>query len=351
MHTYRIAAIPGDGIGKEVVPAALEVLDAVAALHGGIAFRYDAFPWSCDYYLAHGKMMPDDGLRTLRDYDAIFLGAVGDPARVPDHVSLWGLLIAIRREFEQAINLRPAKLFRGLESPLRRPNDFDFVVVRENSEGEYSEIGGRIHKGADELAVQSAIFTRRGTEQAIRYAFELAGKRRGRVTSATKSNGIVHSMPFWDQVFREVGAEHPDIAASSAHVDALAAFLVTKPETFDVIVGSNLFGDILTDIGAAIMGGIGIAPAANLNVNGKYPSMFEPVHGSAPEIAGLGIANPIGQIWTAKLMLDHLGHQDMGAHLLQVVEDVTEAGLKTRDLGGSAPTLEVSREIVRRLQR
>ena len=351
MHTYRIAAIPGDGIGKEVVPAALEVLDAAAALHGGIAFRCDHFPWGCDYYLEHGKMMPDDGLRTLRDFDAIFLGAVGDPLRVPDHVSLWGLLIAIRREFEQAINLRPAKLFRGLSSPLRQPNDFDFVVVRENSEGEYSEIGGRIHKGADELAVQSAIFTRRGTEQAIRYAFELARRRRGRVTSATKSNGIVHSMPFWDQVFREVGAEHPDIAAGSAHIDALAAFLVTKPETFDVIVGSNLFGDILTDIGAAIMGGIGIAPAANLNVNGKYPSMFEPVHGSAPDIAGLGIANPIGQIWTAKLMLDHLGHQDLGAHLLQVVEDVTAAGVKTRDLGGTATTLEVSREIVRQLKR
>lgn len=350
MHTYSIAVIPGDGIGKEVVPAAIEALDAAAEAHGGIGFRYETFPWSCDYYLEHGQMMPDDGLRILQHFDAIFLGAVGDPARVPDHVSLWGLLIAIRREFEQSVNVRPAKRFRGIASPLRLPDDFDLVVVRENGEGEYSEIGGRMYKGDDEIAVQSAVFTRRGTERAMRYAFELARKRNGRVTSATKSNGIVHTMPFWDQVFREVGREYPDVASASAHIDALAAFFVTKPQTFDVVVGSNLFGDILTDIGAAIMGGIGIAPAANLHLGGKYPSMFEPVHGSAPDIAGRGVANPIGQMWTAKLMLDHLGHRELGTHLLKIVEDVTEAGVKTRDLGGMSTTREVTREIVARLK-
>ncbi|MBE1446846.1 tartrate dehydrogenase [Paenibacillus sp. OAS669] len=351
MKTYEIAVIPGDGIGKEVVPAATEVLDAVAEVHGGISFKYSHFPWSCDYYEQHGRMMPDNGLDILQNYEAIFLGAVGDPGRVPDHVSLWGLLIKIRREFEQVINIRPAKYFRGLASPLLNPNDFDLLVVRENSEGEYSEIGGRIHKGDDEIAIQNAVFTRKGTERAIRYAFELAQKRRGHVTSATKSNGIVYSMPFWDQVFQEVSQSYPHVQTASVHIDALSAFFVTKPHTFDVIAASNLFGDILTDIGAAIMGSIGIAPAANINLNGKYPSMFEPVHGSAPDIAGQGIANPIGQIWTAKMMLDHLGHQEMGQHLLKVVEDVTQSGVKTKDIGGSSTTKQVTHEIINRLKR
>ena len=337
MKTYDIAVIPGDGIGKEVVPAALKVLDAAAEVHGGISFRYEHFPWSCDYYEQHGVMMPENGLDILSNFEAVFLGAVGDPSRVPDHISLWGLLIRIRRGFEQVINVRPAKYFRGLSSPLKHPNDFDFVVVRENSEGEYSEIGGRIHKGDDEIAIQNAVFTRKGTERAMRYAFDLARKRRKNVTSATKSNGIVYSMPFWDEIFKEISQEYPDVQTSSIHIDALSAFFVTKPESFDVVVASNLFGDILTDIGGAIMGSIGIAPAANINLNGKYPSMFEPVHGSAPDIAGKGIANPIGQIWTAKMMLDHFGYDELGAHVLKIVEDVTEAGIRCRISAATPP--------------
>ncbi|MEK3910544.1 tartrate dehydrogenase [Paenibacillus sp. FSL H7-0331] len=350
MKKFELAVIPGDGIGKEVVPAALEVLDTLAEVHGGISFTYTSFPWSCDYYMEHGQMIPDDGLQTLQGFEAIFLGAVGDPTRVPDHISLWGLLIKIRREFEQVINIRPAKYFRGLESPLLKPNEFDLLVVRENSEGEYSEIGGRIHKGEDELAIQSAVFSRKGTERAMRYAFELAQKRRGHVTSATKSNGIVHTMPFWDGVFKEVSRDYPDVQTTSTHIDALAAFFVTKPHVFDVVVASNLFGDILTDIGAAIMGSIGIAPAANINLNGKYPSMFEPVHGSAPDIQGQNLANPIGQIWTAKLMLEHLGEHEMADKLLKVVEDVTDSGIKTRDIGGTSTTTEVTSEICKRLK-
>ncbi|SEN36002.1 tartrate dehydrogenase [Lihuaxuella thermophila] len=350
MKKFEIAVIPGDGIGKEVVPAALTVLNTAAEVHGGIRFDFTEFPWSCDYYLKHGQMMPDDGLQILQGFDAIFLGAVGNPRLVPDHISLWGLLIKIRREFEQVINIRPAKCFKGLCSPLVNPNDFDLIVVRENSEGEYSEVGGRIHRGEDELAIQNAVFTRKGTERAMRYAFELAQKRRGHVTSATKSNGIFHSMPFWDEVFNEVKQDYPDVATASIHIDALAAFFVTRPQMFDVIVASNLFGDILTDLGGAIMGSIGIAPAANINLNGKYPSMFEPVHGSAPDIYGKGIANPIGQIWTAKMMLDHFGEEELGNKILKVIEEVTEAGVKTPDMGGSASTREVTGEICRRLK-
>ncbi|MDA8227804.1 MAG: tartrate dehydrogenase [Desulfitobacterium hafniense] len=351
MKNYEIAVIPGDGIGKEVVPAALKVLDTIADVHGGISFKFTSFPWSVDYYLEHGKMMPDDGITILKGFDAVFLGAVGDPTRIPDHVSLWGLLIKIRREFEQAINVRPAKSFKGITSPLLNPNDFDLIVVRENSEGEYSEIGGRIHSGEDEIAIQNAVFTRKGSERAIRYAFELAKKRKGHVTSATKSNGIVYSMPFWDQVFNEVSKEYPEVKTNSNHIDALSAFLVTKPHTFDVIVASNLFGDILTDIGGAIMGSIGIAPAANININGKYPSMFEPVHGSAPDIYGRGIANPIGQIWTAKMMLDYFGEYELGRKLLKVVEEVTLSGIKTPDIGGSATTMDVADEVCKLIRK
>lgn len=351
MKNYEIAVIPGDGIGKEVVPVALKVLDTVAEIHGGLKFEYKEFPWSCEYYIEHGEMMPKDGIDTLKNFNAIFLGAIGNPALVADHVSLWGLLIKIRREFEQSINIRPAKYFKGLRSPLINPNDFDLIVVRENSEGEYSEVGGRIHRGEDELAIQNAIFTRKGTERAMRYAFELANKRRGHVTSATKSNGIFHSMPFWDEVFNEVKADYSDIKTASYHIDALAAFFVTRPQIFDVIVASNLFGDILTDIGGAIMGSIGIAPAANINLNGKYPSMFEPVHGSAPDIFGKGIANPIGQIWTAKMMLDHFGEIELGQKLLDVVEEVTNDGFKTPDIGGTSSTVEVGEAICNRLKK
>jgi len=247
MKTYRIAVIPGDGIGKEVVPAAIDVLNKVALLDGRFQFEWTTFPWGCDYYLETGSMMPENGIEILKQYDQIFLGAVGMPELVPDHISLWGLLIKIRREMQQSINVRPAKLLQGLPSPLRQPNGFDFIVVRENSEGEYAESGGRIHSGQDEIAIQNAIFTRKGTERAMRYAFELAKARRQHVTSATKSNGITYSMPFWDEVFSEIGKEYEDVGKTSNHIDALADFLVMKPDNFDVIVASNLFGDILTD--------------------------------------------------------------------------------------------------------
>lgn len=350
MKTLNIAVIPGDGIGKEVVPEALKVLQTLAEIDGGLTFNFDSFPWSCDYYVKHGVMMPEDGLQTLEGYDAVFLGAVGNPDLAPDHVSLWGLLIAIRRTFEQSINLRPAKLLRGLRSPLAQPNDFDIMFVRENSEGEYTNIGGRMHQGPDEMAIQNAVFTRKGTERAIRYGFELALKRNNKLTSATKSNGIVHSMPFWDEVFNDVKQDYPNVDTQLNHIDALAAFMVTKPHDFDVVVGSNLFGDILTDIGAAIMGSIGIAPSANINPSGQYPSMFEPVHGSAPDIVGKGIVNPVGQIWTAKMMLDHFGYEDLGTLLMDKMEDTLEAGIKTGDIGGTSSTQEVTADIIQRLK-
>lgn len=349
MKVYKIAVIPGDGIGKEVVPAAIEVLDRVAELDGNFQFEWTYFPWGCDYYLEHGEMMPVDGIETLKQYDQIFLGAVGMPELVPDHISLWGLLIKIRREMKQSINVRPAKLLAGLESPLKNPRNFDITVVRENSEGEYSDSGGRIHQGADEIAIQNAIFTRKGTERAMRYAFELAKNSRGSVTSATKSNGLTYSMPFWDEIFEDVRKDYPEITTSVNHIDALAAFFVMKPHEFDIIVASNLFGDILTDLGGAIMGSIGIAPAANLNIEGEYPSMFEPVHGSAPDIAGKGIANPIGQIWTGKMMLDFIGQQKAATHVLNAIEKTLAAGIKTGDIGGTSTLGEVKESILSHL--
>jgi tartrate dehydrogenase/decarboxylase / D-malate dehydrogenase len=350
MKSLKIASIPGDGIGREVVPAAIDVLKAVSEIHGGLKFEFTEFPYSCEYYLEHGNMMAPDGMERLKEFDALFLGAVGNLKLVPDHISLWGLLIKIRREFEQVINIRPAKLLNGVRSPLVNPKDFDLIVVRENSEGEYSSVGGRIYQGEDEIAIQNAIFSRRGTERAMRYAFELAKKRKKHVTSATKSNGIYHSMPFWDEVFKEVSKDYSEIGTDSQHIDALAAFFITHPDKFDVIVASNLFGDVLTDLGAAIMGSIGIAPAANINVNGKYPSMFEPVHGSAPDIIGKGIANPIGQIWTAKMMLDHFGEVELGSQLLNVIESVTSDGILTPDIGGKHNTADVTAEIIKRLK-
>lgn len=350
MKKIKVANIPGDGIGREVVPAATEVLNTVAELHGGIAFEFTDFPYSCEYYLKHGVMMPEDGLDRLKDFDSIFLGAVGNIKLVPDHISLWGLLIKIRRGFEQEINVRPAKVLRGVKTPLVNPKDFDLMVVRENSEGEYSEVGGRIFREEDEIAIQNNIFSRKGTERAMRYAFELASNRNKHVTSATKSNGIVHSMPFWDEVFKDVSKDYPEIQTDSQHIDALSAFFITHPERFDVIVASNLFGDILTDIGAAIMGSVGIAPAANINVNGEYPSMFEPVHGSAPDIIGKGMANPIGQMWTAKMMLDHMGENELGTLLLDVIENTTNDGILTPDIGGKHTTKEVTEEIITRLK-
>jgi tartrate dehydrogenase/decarboxylase/D-malate dehydrogenase len=348
----RVACIPGDGIGPEVVREACRVLQAVAQVDGGIEFEVVDYPWGCNYYLEHGTMMPEDGLETLADFDTILLGAVGWPG-VPDHVSLWGLLIPIRRHFHQYVNVRPVKLLRGMRSPLRErePGDIDFVVVRENSEGEYSDMGGRIHSGTEhEVAVQVNYFSRMAVSRAVRFAFELAGAEgRSEVVGATKSNGIIHSMPFWDDVFKEVAEEYPSVKNRLLLVDALAALFVTQPDSLDVVVASNLFGDILTDIGGAIMGSIGVAPAANLNPERDHPSMFEPVHGSAPDIAGKGIANPIGQVWTVKMLLDSLDLSGVSNLVLESVEDVLATGVKTPDLGGGATTREVGDAIVDRI--
>ncbi|MDB5084945.1 MAG: tartrate dehydrogenase [Bacilli bacterium] len=348
---HKIAVIPGDGIGREVTPSGVKALELAAELHGGLRFEFEEFPWNSEYYVQTGRMMPDNAIQTLKNFDAIFLGAIGNPAIVPDHVSLWGLLIEIRREMKQYINLRPVKQMRGVRSPLANPNNFDIVVVRENSEGEYSPIGGKMTAGEDEISIQNAVFSKKGTQRAMRFAFELARQREKRfLTSATKSNGIVHSMPFWDGIFTELGQEYQDIRQTSTHIDALSAFFVTKPHTLDVVVASNLFGDILTDLGAAIMGSIGIAPSANINPERKYPSMFEPVHGSAPDIAGQGIANPIGQMWSAKMLLDFFGYQEIGTLLLDSIEDTIDRGIVTPDLGGQADTTEVTNEILNRFR-
>ncbi|WP_405058969.1 tartrate dehydrogenase [Kribbella sp. NBC_01505] len=348
MTTHRIALIPGDGIGQEVTPAACQVLDAVGKRHG-ITFGYDEFDWSCRRYVELGAMMPADGLDQIRGHDAIFLGAVGDPS-VPDHVSLWGLLIPIRRGFRQYVNLRPVKVFEGVESPVRRARagEVDLVVVRENNEGEYGEIGGRLNRGfPEELAVQESVFTRTGITRIAEYAFTLAAGRRRHVTSATKSNGIIHTMPFWDEVVAETAGRHPSVAWNSEHIDALCAKVVLDPGRFDVIVGSNLFGDILSDLTAAVAGSIGIAPAANLDPSREFPSMFEPVHGSAPDIAGRGIANPLGAIWTAAMLLDHLEHPEAADQIRSAMADVlARTPIRTPDLGGTATTVEFTRALL-----
>ena len=344
---HRIALIPGDGIGTEVLPPACAVLDAVGRRHG-LEFTYDEFDWSCRRYLAEGAMMPADGLDLIRGHDAVLLGAVGWPG-VPDHESLWGLLIPIRREFQQYVNLRPIKVLEGVPSPLvRGTSEVDFVVVRENVEGEYSEIGGRLNRGTPaEIAVQESVFTRAGTERIMAYAFETARERHGSVVSATKSNGIIHTMPFWDQIAAETGARYPDVSWRQEHIDALVAKVVLDPTRFDVIVGSNLFGDILSDLAGAVAGSIGIAPAANLNPERDFPSMFEPVHGSAPDIAGQGVANPLGAIWSASMMLDHLGHPEAAAEVLDSFASVLAAdGPRTRDLGGEAGTEEFTKLVL-----
>ena len=341
MPTYRIAAIPGDGIGRETVQAARHVLDAVTAAEG-FSLAWDEHPWGCDHYLRTGSMMDADGLERLADADAILLGAVGRPD-VPDHVSLWGLLIPIRRHFDQYVSLRPARTFPGIRGPLAADRGaVDLVVVRENTEGEYSEVGGRFHRGQPgELAVQEAIFTRHGIERIARYAFELARTRRRRVASATKSNGIVHTMPFWDEVVAEVADGYPDVEMTKYHVDALAGLLVLDPSRFDVILGSNLFGDILSDLTAALVGGIGVAPCGNIDPTRTHPSMFEPIHGSAPDIAGRGTANPLGQLWASVLMLEHLGETTAARRLLEALERVMAAGIHTPDLGGRHRTQDV----------
>ncbi|MBP2018725.1 tartrate dehydrogenase/decarboxylase/D-malate dehydrogenase [Symbiobacterium terraclitae] len=355
MQTVSVAVIPGDGIGIETVQAARRLLDRLAELDGGIKFAYTEFPWGCAYYTQHGEMAPKDFLSTLRSFETIMLGAVGYPG-VPDHVSLWGLLLPIRRGFEQYVNMRPVRILRGVTSPLRgrNPGDVNFVVIRENTEGEYSSMGGRLHTGfPHEVVVQNTVFTRLGTERVIRYAYRLAAKApRKRLCGATKSNGINWAMPFWDEVFNQIGeTEFPEVERWLTHIDALAANFVLKPDVYDVVVASNLFGDILTDLGGAVMGSIGMAPSANINPERKYPSMFEPVHGSAPDIAGKGIANPVGQIWSSSMMLDHLGRQDLGEAVMTAVEDVLEEGrVRTPDLGGRSTTNEMVDAIIARLE-
>ena len=345
---YRIAVIPGDGIGKEVVPEGLRALEA-AGRRFGFAFEWDELPWSCDYYAKHGRMMPEDWFERIRHHDAMFFGAVGWPASVPDHVSLWGSLIQWRRGFDQYVNLRPCCLMPGVPSPLanRKPGDIDFVVVRENTEGEYSSVGGRMFEGTErEVVFQQTVFTRKGVDRILRFAFELAQKRAARhVTSATKSNGISITMPYWDERFRAMAAQYPDIRTDQYHIDILSAHFVQRPQAFDVVVGSNLFGDILSDLGPAICGTIGIAPSANINPTREYPSLFEPVHGSAPDIAGKGIANPIGQIWCGAMMLEHLGHADAAGAVMRGIERVLAEGPRTPDLGGKATTVDLGKAI------
>lgn len=349
MRDFHLALIPGDGIGKEVVPAGQRILDVAAEVHGGYRFTNKTFPWGCQYYLKEGQMMPDNGIETLKSYDAIFLGAVGDPSLVPDHVSLWGLMLPIRRGLQHYVNLRPVKLLRGVRTPLadRGTEDIDFLVVRENNEGEYSNMGGRIYQGTpQEVAIQNSVFTRFGVERVIRYAFKLARETgRKRVTSATKSNAVNFTMPFWDSVFDDIAAEYPDLENDKFHIDALSARFVTHPQHFGVVVASNLFGDILTDLGGAIAGSIGIAPSINLDPERKYPSMFEPVHGSALDIAGKGIANPVGQIWSAAMMLTHLGFPESEKLVMDAVEATLMSGISTPDLSGNASTNEVTDSI------
>ena len=345
-RSYAIACIPGDGIGPETVAAARRVLDVVAD-DAGFRFEWQEYPWGCDYYLATGSMMDEDGLSALSSADAILLGAVGRPD-VPDHISLWGLLIPIRRGCDQYVSLRPVRLLDGVDSPLAAGRDrLDVVIVRENTEGEYSEIGGRMFRGRpDEMAIQEAVFTRIGIERITRYAFDVARTRTGKVASATKSNGIIHTMPFWDEVVSEIAAEYPDVELTRYHVDALAALLVLNPERFDVVLGSNLFGDILSDLTAALAGSIGIAPCGNIDPSRRFPSMFEPIHGSAPDIVGRGVANPIGQIWSSVLMLEHLGEESAARRLERAIESVLASGVRTPDLGGSHGTSEVTDAII-----
>ncbi|WP_036503336.1 tartrate dehydrogenase [Nocardia aobensis] len=346
MPMYRIATIPGDGIGVDVTAEAVKVLDAVLP---GIAWT--EFDWSCEQYLRTGAMMPDDGPQQLADFDAILLGAVGFPG-VADHISLWGLLIPLRRAFGQYVNLRPVRLLPGTESALRGrgADDLDILIVRENSEGEYSAIGGMHNPGRpDEFVVQESIFTRTGCERIIRYAFEQARRRDRRLCSATKSNGLIHSMPYWDSVFERIAAEYPDVETRQMHVDALAAEIVLHPDRLDVIVGSNLFGDILSDLAAAVTGGLGLAPSGNTNPERDAPSMFEAVHGSAPDIAGMGIADPVAQILAGAMMLDHLGESAAAAAVDRAVCDVLAEGkVLTPDLGGTATTADLGTAIAER---
>jgi tartrate dehydrogenase/decarboxylase/D-malate dehydrogenase len=352
MSKIKVAVIPGDGIGTEVMPEGMRALEAAGAKHD-IALEWTEFDWSCETYLKTGRMMPEDGIEQLSHFDSIYLGAVGFPT-VPDHISLWGLLIPIRREFDQYINLRPVRLFDGVPCPLagRKAGDIDMYVVRENVEGEYSDVGGIENEGTDdEVVTQQSIFTRRGIDRCLEYAFDLAQSRPAKhLTSATKSNGIVHTMPYWDSRVAEMAKRYPDVAVDQYHIDILTANFVRMPDHFDVVVGSNLFGDILSDLGPACTGTIAIAPSANLNPTKEYPSMFEPVHGSAPDIAGRGIANPIGTIWAGAMMLQHLGHQDAHDSIMDAIENtLRESADLTPDMGGKANTESLGKAIAKNI--
>ena len=354
MPSYRIALVPGDGVGPEVIDEARKVLDALSARNGGPSFQYSTFPWGSNHYRDTGLMMPEDGIDLLRPHDAILFGAVGDP-QIPDHVTLNGLILPIRRRFDQGVCLRPSYLYEGVRSPLAgmKPGDIDMVVFRENTEGEYANMGGTLYEGTpDEVALQTSVHTRRGTERIIRAAFGHARKRnKGRkVTSVTKSNAMAYGMVFWDRVFREVAAEYPDIATDSLLVDRACMDFIRRPQDFDVVVASNLFGDILTDIGATITGSMGLAPSANIDPEGRYPSMFEPVHGAAFDITGKGIANPLGAILASAMMLEHMGEAATAGRVSGAVEqNLREERIRTPDLGGDASTARVGDEIVRLL--
>lgn len=354
---HQIAVIAGDGIGTEVMPEGIRALEAVAERFD-LALEFATFEFgNCDYYLEHGKMLPDDWYEQLKGFDALFYGAVGWPDKVPDHISLWGSLLQFRRQFDQYINLRPCKLMPGIKSPLagRAPGDIDFYVVRENTEGEYSSIGGKMFEGTErEIVIQETVMSRTGVDRVLKYAFDLAQTRpRKKLTSATKSNGISITMPYWDERVAEMAKQYPDINVDKFHIDILTANFVLHPDWFDVVVGSNLFGDILSDLGPACTGTIGIAPSANINPEGKFPSLFEPVHGSAPDIAGKGIANPIGQIWSGAMMLEHLGHKEAADAMVEAIEAVLNKGnpqVLTRDVGGQGTTESLGKAIAERLR-
>ena len=343
MTEHQIAVIPGDGIGREVIPEGVRVLEAAGARHG-LRFHWQEFPWSCDWYRSHGKMCPDDAPDILRRCDAVYFGAVGNPALVPDHIAVWGLLINFRRWFDLYVNLRPVRLFEGLPCPLvgRKPGDIDYVVVRENTEGEYSSTGGRSFEGTErEFVTQQTVFTRKGVDRIMRHAFELARTRKKHLTSCTKSNGITITMPYWDERFAAIGRDYPEVRCDQYHVDGLTIQMVLNPDRFDVIVASNLFGDILSDLGPATAGTIGIAASGNINPERTAPSIFEPVHGSAPDIAGRNIANPIGAIWSGAMMLEHLGHAAAAADIMRAIERVILEGPHTPDMKGKASTQQV----------
>lgn len=354
MKNYRIAVIPGDGIGPEVVCEGIRVLQALSEQSAEFRMDFDFFPWGCDYYLQHQEMMPEEGLKILQTYDGIYLGAVGDP-RVPDHISLGGLLLKIRKGFDEYINLRPIKLLQGAPCILtnRIPADIDMLFVRENSEGEYSGTGAWLYPQTDrEVVIQHSVFSRHGCERVIRYAYEMARNEKKTLTSISKGNALNYSMVFWDQIFREVGQSYPDVQTYSYLVDAASMYMVTDPRRFQIVVASNLFGDILTDLGAAITGGMGIAAGANINLERNFPSMFEPIHGSAPLLAGKGLANPLAAIWAASQMLDHLGHAQLAEKIIDAIEQaLMDKRCLTPDLHGNASTSEVGSEIIRILQK